>query len=257
MDLNLRTLLAATYTSKSQIARVLTEAWVKENVFCPNCGNVAIHKYENNKPAADFFCALCKEDFELKGSRSPFRDKITGAAYSLMIERLNSATNPNFFLLQYQDGQVKNFSVIPKHYFTAEIVDKRKPLSVTAKRAGWTGCNINIAHIPPSGKIYYVRDGVVMPKDEVLNQWRKTLFLRTEPESISKGWLLDVMSCIDLLHQEYFTLTEIYNFEVHLASLHPQNRYIKDKIRQQLQKLRDHGYIKFISKGKYKKTTML
>ena len=34
--------------------------------------------------------------------------------------------------------------------------------------------------------------------------------------------------------------------------MHPENKHIKDKIRQQLQFLRDRGYLKFINKGKYK-----
>jgi type II restriction enzyme len=33
---------------------------------------------------------------------------------------------------------VNNFFVIPKYFFIPEIIEKRKPLSETAKRAGWT-----------------------------------------------------------------------------------------------------------------------
>ena len=38
MNLKLNLELAANYTSNSQLARVLTEGWVKENSYCPNCG---------------------------------------------------------------------------------------------------------------------------------------------------------------------------------------------------------------------------
>ena len=45
--------------------------------------------------------------------------KIVGGAYRTMIERLQSNNNPNFFLLDYdlQNFEVRNFLVIPKHFF--------------------------------------------------------------------------------------------------------------------------------------------
>ena len=38
-----------------------------------------------------------------------------------------------------------------------------------------------------------------------------------------------------------------------LAGKHPDNHHIKDKIRQQLQMLRDNGIIEFIGRGHYRK----
>ncbi|HLD00088.1 MAG TPA: Dam-replacing domain protein, partial [Patescibacteria group bacterium] len=43
-----------------------------------------------------------------------------------------------------------------------------------------------------------------------------------------------------------------YVFENELSRLHPDNRHVKDKIRQQLQILRDKDYLEFIARGKYK-----
>ena len=45
----------ANYHSGTQIARVLTENWVAENMFCPRCGYFQIRHFENNRPVADFF----------------------------------------------------------------------------------------------------------------------------------------------------------------------------------------------------------
>ena len=47
--------LVINYKSASQKARILTEHWVDESVFCPNCGCSKIDKYPNNQPVADFF----------------------------------------------------------------------------------------------------------------------------------------------------------------------------------------------------------
>jgi type II restriction enzyme len=84
-----------------------------------------------------------------------------------MIERLESNNNPNFFLLNYNlhNYSVKNFVVIPKHFFVPEIIEKRKPLTPSAKRAGWIGCNILLRSIPETGKIFYIRNGQVESKE--------------------------------------------------------------------------------------------
>jgi len=246
--------IAAGYKSLSQKARVLTEDWVDKSVFCPNCGNLNIEKYPNNKPVADFFCSNCKERYELKSKQSGFGIKIVDGAYKTMIEQLHGSDNPNLFLLHYglANYQVINFFVIPKHFFTPEIIEKRKPLSLTARRAGWTGCNILLQDIPQTGKIFFVKDKQIEPKERVIAEWKKTLFLREEKEVKAKSWLLDVMVCLDKLGYNNFTLDQVYAFENELSKKHPDNRHIKDKIRQQLQVLRDRGYLEFTNRGNYR-----
>jgi len=80
----------------------------------------------------------------------------------------------------------------------------------------------------------------------------RTLFLREEKEIIAKGWLLDIMNCIEKLNKKDFTLEEVYSFENWLSKKHPENKHIKDKIRQQLQILRDKGYLDFLDRGMYR-----
>ncbi len=246
--------LTENYKSASQKARVLTEHWVAESIFCPNCGRLNIDKYPNGKPVADFYCSYCCEDYELKSKHDSFGSKIVDGAYRTMIERLQSSNNPNFFLLNYDSIKLEviNFFVIPKHFFIPEIIEKRKPLSPTAERAEWVGCNIILKDIPQTGKIFFVRDKQIEPKERVLADWKKTLFLRDEKEISAKGWLLDVMRSIDKLGKKEFTLDDVYVFERELSLLHPENKHIKDKIRQQLQFLRDKGYLDFISRGYYR-----
>ncbi len=76
--------------------------------------------------------------------------------------------------------------------------------------------------------------------------------MREEKEAKTKGWILSIMNCIDRLDKKEFSLSEIYNFEQELGLKYPNNKHIKDKIRQQLQFLRDKGYLEFIEKGKYR-----
>lgn len=251
MNLDLDNPLASLYKSPSQKVRILTENWVEKEIYCPNCGNTSLNQYSNNKPVADFFCKFCREDFELKSKKNLIGDKILDGAYQTMLMRLGGINNPNFFLLNYDlpTLRVLNFFVIPKHFFTPDIIEKRKPLSPTARRAGWVGCNILLRRIPKAGRIFLVRNRLPEPKSKVISTWRKTLFLREENQT--RGWLLDIMQCIDGLQKNVFLLKDVYAFEAELSQRHPENRHIKDKIRQQLQILRDRGYLEFLGNGEY------
>jgi len=254
MNLKFNVDLVSNYSSNAQIARVLTENWVKENSYCPNCGRDKIIEYPNNQPVADFFCAVCEEDFELKSKGGRLGKKITDGAYKTMIQRINSADNPNFFFLTYskKDYFVNDFLIIPKHFFQSEIIEERPPLAPTARRAGWIGCNIDLQKIPELGRIFLVKDSIVADRENVLETWHKTVFLRdAKPEA--KGWTLDVMKCIDQIDSNEFTLDEVYKFETELKAAHPKNNFVKDKIRQQLQILRDMNIIEFVSRGRYRK----
>jgi type II restriction enzyme len=224
------------------------------SAYCPNCGDRNIEKYKNNEPVADFFCKNCHEDFELKSKQNSMGKKVIDGAYNKMLERITDSHNPNFFFLNYDMSsfRVINFLVVPKHFFIPDLIEKRKPLTLTARRAGWVGCNILLNKIPGSGKIFFVRNGIIEQREKVLNEWKKTLFLRDETAITSKGWLLDTMKCIDKLGKSEFAIDDIYSFENELSKLYPNNKHIKDKIRQQLQFLRDKGYLSFISKGYYR-----
>lgn len=254
MNLLMNQRLATSYRSQSQKIRVSTELWVKTNAYCPNCGLSYVEKFENNRPVADFFCLKCKEEFELKSKKNHITGKIVDGAYRTMIDRLRDDHNPNFFLLSYDTHSfsILNFLVIPKHFFVPDIIEKRKPLSLGARRSGWTGCNILLNSIPTQGKIFIVKNGQILPKRAVLNSWRKTIFLRDESEFMTRGWILDILNCINTLHTQEFTLSNLYQFENALQKKYPANKHIKDKIRQQLQLLRDHGYLSFTGRGRYR-----
>jgi len=146
---------------------------------------------------------------------------------------------------------VVNLFIVPKHFFVQNIIEKRKPLAATARRAGWIGSNILIGKVPEAGKIHIVQNSTIRPKEAVLEEWQKTLFLRSEsPES--RGWLLDVMRCVESLGKREFALEDVYRFERHLGELYPGNQNVKPKIRQQLQYLRDRGFLEFVSRGNYR-----
>lgn len=254
MELGFNKKLGQNYPSPSQRARVLTEAWVHAEVFCPNCGRASLNPYPNNNPVGDFFCGKCSEQFELKSKQGAFGKKIVDGEYKTMLRRLRSSEVPNLFALNYDlaKNQVRDLIVVPSHFFVPEIIEPRKPLAATARRAGWTGCNILFHKVPQAGRVSLVTAGVPLKKPQVLAAWKRTLFLRDQTRPEVRGWALDVMVCIEKLKSREFTLADIYRFEPTLKKLHPGNRHIEAKIRQQLQVLRDGGYLEFTGRGEYR-----
>lgn len=254
MNLKMDDKIAEQYKSNSQKIRVITEHWVNNNLFCPYCGKVHITHFENNRPVADFYCPDCAEEYELKSKNGTIENKINDGAYDTMIQRIVSINNPNFFFLNYdrQDLQVKDFLMVPKYFFSPEIIEKRKPLSNTARRAGWVGCNIILKRIPEEVRIFIVKNGIEIPQDEIISKVRKTEFIK-QYKLDARGWVLDVLNCVNKIEGRDFTLEQMYEFEEVLAKKYPNNNHIKDKIRQQLQILRDKGFIEFRGRGNYRK----
>ncbi|PIT03010.1 restriction endonuclease DpnI [Bradyrhizobium nitroreducens] len=241
------------YASGTQSARAWTEAWVRAWAYCPHCGSAEISQFPNNSPVADFRCTSCEEEFELKSQKRKFGPKVSDGAYKTKCERLTASNNPNLLLMNYDRTSlaVVNLFIVPKHFFVPEIIQERKPLATTARRAGWIGSNILLSKVPESGKIHIVQNGVIRAKEVVLEEWKKTLFLRDKSLE-ARGWLLDVLKCVESLGRRDFTLDDIYAFDRHLGDLYPGNQNVRPKIRQQLQYLRDHGFIEFLSRGNYR-----
>ena len=158
------------YTSGSQSARAWTEAWVSTWAYCPQCGKANIAAFPNDSPLADFFCASCKEEFELKSQKGKFGSRVVDGAFKTKCERLAASNNPNLFLMNYdlKSLAVVNLFIVPKHFFVREIIEERKPLAATARRAGWIGSNILLNRVPDSGKIHIVQNGLVREKELVL-----------------------------------------------------------------------------------------
>lgn len=68
------------------------------------------------------------------------------------------------------------------------------------------------------------------------------------------GWEKDVFKCLVEIKKDIIYLNDVYEFEEKLSKIHPDNKNIRPKIRQQLQELRDLGLLEFFPEGgKYKR----
>jgi hypothetical protein len=242
------------FESGSQQARVWTERWVADWMFCPNCGAARLNQFPANSPVADFFCGTCSDQFEVKSKNATsFGRRVADGAYATKIERLKSKTNPNLLLLGYDKAAkaVHSACIVPKHFFVPDIIQKRKPLAETARRAGWVGSNIFLNLVPDSGRIFILRNGVEEPREAVLAKWQQTLFLR-DTNVEARGWVIEVMKVVEAIRRPEFELSDVYAFEARLSAIYPGNNNVRPKIRQQLQVLRDNGYLEFTGRGRYR-----
>lgn len=239
------------YTSRSQIARVLTESWVASNGYCLACESDCILQTPTNTQARDFECPECGHPYELKSSIRPFGKAIVDGAYSALMHRIETKSVPSFLLMRYSETSViTELMAVHRSLITAELVYERKPLGPTARRAGWVGCNILFSQIPPEGRIQLIKDGVALPKTP-----NREIFIATERlaslPSQDRSWSRALLNCLHSLPDTSFTLSQAYLFEPELSRLYPENKNIRPKIRQQLQVLRDAGLVNFVGRGTY------
>jgi len=251
MLLRCDTSAADSYTSQAQKSRVLSEAWFQSNGYCLSCDNDRLRATIANTKARDFVCPSCKHNYELKtfGTR-PKRTLVDGA-YSALMSRILDGSVPTLMMLERNDAwEIQSLTAIHHLFLTPIVIEKRKPLSPTARRAGWVGCNIRLDLISPDAQVEIVKSGRLNEPKLVREAFRRFEQLRIiEPRN--RGWATLTLRAIRSIGREAFKLDDLYGQEKQFAEVYPGNRNIRAKIRQQLQVLRDLGFVAFRGKGTY------
>lgn len=254
MKLDMPTEVALGLKSGSQWARRISEAWGARNLYCAACPTETVEATPPNTKAIDFVCRSCGVGYQLKAGRGWSETRVPDAGYNAMIAAIRADATPNLLVMQYSpDWKVCNLLLVPSFFLAESAIEKRRPLAPTARRAGWVGCNILLGAIANDGKLSLVRDSVGTAPELVRRQYQRIRALaRLAPEV--RGWTLDVLRAVRNLNRRSFTLGEVYESDSQLAALHPQNKNVRAKIRQQLQVLRDLGFIRFDGRGCYSMT---
>jgi len=252
VNLQLPTVGLDRYRSASQRARVGTESWGAVNFFCPACESPRLNVAPRNTVAVDYFCPSCESPFQLKSQSKPLGTRIVDAAYSEMKRAILEDRTPNLFVLHYDFDAwaVRTVLLVPHFAFALSAVERRKPLAATARRAGWVGCNILLDKIPVHARISVVSEGTPHTPREVRSSYNRLRPLE-KLQVEKRGWTLDVLQVVQSLGKLEFTLSDVYAYADALARLHPNNLHVRDKIRQQLQVLRDLGLLTFLGSGSY------
>lgn len=69
------TRVAGRYKSASQIARVVSENWASQNLYCPSCNSDNLFQAPNNTKAYDFCCDFCRCFSSLKALTVGIRNR--------------------------------------------------------------------------------------------------------------------------------------------------------------------------------------
>ena len=258
MDLRLDPVVAAGYKSASQVARVVTERRAADNLYCLACSSDRLDPLRPNARVTDYRCLACSARYQLKSQQGAFGRKVGNSAYGPKMEAIGQGLAPHYAFLRYsrEPWQVTDLFVVPGHFFTPAVIEKRPPLPETARRAGWVGSNILLACLAPEARVALVSECQIRPPEEARDAWQKFAFLGVDQRARG-GWGADVLSCVRTLLSELggveFTLQQFYGrFEAELQERYPDNQNVQAKIRQQLQVLRDGGVLDFGSPGQYR-----
>ena len=244
---------ASAYRNPTQIARVVSEWWCNENLYCAACDANSLEEAPANTKALDFRCRRCSETYQIKSQKYLNLRRIVDGAYGAMLASVQRNVAPNLVILNYTNRwTVQNLVLVPSLFFTESVLEKRKPLSSQARRAGWTGCNLVLSNVPNEGKILLVENSTIVPPRAVRGAYKKYQKLKSLDWNL-RGWTLDVLKIMHRIGAAEFTLDQVYRYESELVALHPQNRNVRPKIRQQLQILRDLRIVEFIGRGKYRR----
>ena len=258
MDLTLDPSVAEGYSNRSQIARVVTEHWANGNLFCPACPSEHLDQLRANASVRDYDCPDCKSSYQLKSTEKAFGNKASNSAYGPKMKAIQEGQAPNYMFLRYssQKWVVMDLFIVPGFFITPATIEKRPPLPPQARRAGWVGSNILLSALPGDARVSVVANEQALPPEDVRNAWSRFAFLG-QGENAKGGWTADVLMCVRKMQErtnsDEFVLQDFYGaFEGYLGGLHPENRNVQPKIRQQLQILRDNGVLEFLKGGHYR-----
>ncbi len=137
------------------------EKAVLKHADCPRC-NRARHfkRLPQNFDCADVICKFCGFLAQVKTARlaegsQDFPPKIPGAGWKPLHERMIAGIYHGLYVVGFkQNGKtLVRIDFVPPHVLqaTPAVFEPRKPLSPTARRAGWTGHMLNISKLPPIG----------------------------------------------------------------------------------------------------------
>ncbi len=133
------------------------EIQVSKKCSCPKCKNSkTLKKLPPNFKCVDVICDFCGFLGQVKTKTVKDIDKIPktilGAAWGPQKERMDAGIYfPLFIVLK--DGRRSSIFYLPVDYQDREIFVPRKPLSSTAKRAGWQGYYFDLANLIEEGMI--------------------------------------------------------------------------------------------------------
>jgi hypothetical protein len=92
-----------------------------------------------------------------------------------------------------------------------------------------------------------------VPSEPAKSPVEARLSASSTQQSAIDGFQRELWDEVILKLPKQFTLSQVYRYQEPLVRLHPDNRAMDATIRAGLQRLRDAGYLEFVSRGNYKR----
>ncbi len=131
----------------------LGEVTVTRQCMCPRCKRSrTLRRLRANFKAADIICDFCGFTAQVKAVTTPARGQLTrqlmGASWPVQRERMKSHIYPPLFVVTVIGGKADQVLYVPADLQLPTLFKPRKPLSKTAKRAGWQGFVYDLDALP-------------------------------------------------------------------------------------------------------------
>lgn len=257
MQLHLDASVGAAYHGPTQRSRRMSEAWALQNLYCVACSSNSLQAHAPNRAVEDFHCPRCARQLQVKAKAGKIGKTVINSAYEKKATAIQANRAPDYCFLGYDHKEllVHDAIWVPGHFMTLSVISKKNPVRAEKRRAGWVGSYIHLDRVPREGKIAVVADGAIVPRKQVRMKFAETSFVARLPWQ-KRGWVTDVLACLDRLDLRrgaQFGNADVYACDAWLAKLHPANKNIRPKIRQQLQVLQVHGIVRRVRPGLYEK----
>ena len=181
------------------------------------------HRTTRRWPA---YCAACGEDFELKSKRGPMGPKVADGSPGDQAQATGVGHEPQPGAAELRPRPLRGDRLVLRAEALFHRADHRGTAAARGGAAGGWIADILLREVPASGKVWFVHGGEALGKEAVLEQWRSTLFLR-EAGVAARGWLIEVMRCVEAIGCPAFTLDDVYAFEDRLSRLYPGNNNVR------------------------------
>jgi type II restriction enzyme len=140
--------------TRFQLLGELGELTVIQTCGCPRCKQVrTLRRLRANFKAADIICDFCGFTAQAKAvtvtKRNQQLKSLLGAAWSVQNERMKSHIYLPLFIVTVYKGQPERVLYVPSDLQGPKMFKPRKPLSATARRAGWQGFVYDLSVLPP------------------------------------------------------------------------------------------------------------
>ena len=139
-------------TAKQQLGD-FGENLIQKKFNCPKCKrSKTLKKLPPNFKCADIICDFCGFLAQVKTSEvsdiNKIPSQVLGAAWKPQLERMNAGIYfPLYLVLINKTKRQSSIFYLSADLQTKELFEPRKPLSKTARRAGWQGFVYNLKNI--------------------------------------------------------------------------------------------------------------